>query len=163
MKDTKLNNLISLEDFSGKMTAPSKATKRTEVAKDVLKENAYVVGKDVMSDKMKAKEVIKAKELNNLICLDDFTKETPKTGAKSTKRTEVGKDIIQEKAKAKKEDEDCDDDDCGKDCKCHDKKGKKAEKEDDDEDDKGKTGLSAKQKKLPIGLQNAILKRQGKK
>jgi hypothetical protein len=158
MKDTKLNNLISLEDFSGKMTVPAKATKRTDVAKDVLKENAYVIGKDVLSDKLKAKEVIKSKELNNLISLDDFTKETPKTGAKSTKRTEVGKDILQEKMKAKKED--CDDD-CGKDFKYHTKKGKK---DDDDEDDKAKTGLTAAQKrKLSPEMQAAILKRKGKK
>jgi len=108
---------------------------------------------------MKGKEVIKSKKLNNLVCLDDFSKETPKTSTKATKRTEVGKDIIQEKAKAKKEDDDCDDD-----CDCHKgKKGKKAEKEDDDEDDKAKKGLSAKQKKLPQAMQDYILKKQGKK
>ena len=137
MKDTKLNNLIGIEDFSSKMTKPAKATKRTDVAKDVLQENVYVVGKDVLSDKMKGKEVIKSKKLNNLVCLDDFSKETPKTSTKATKRTEVGKDIIQEKAKAKKED--------------------------DDEDDKAKKGLSAKQKKLPQAMQDYILKKQGKK
>ena len=42
------------------------------------------------------------------------------------------------------------------------KKGKKCE-DDDDNDDKGKTGLSAAQKRLPEALQKSILKKQGKK
>ena len=143
MKDGKLNNLLGIEEFStDKVFKKAKTTKRTEVAKDILQENAYVVGKDVLNDKMKGKEVIKTKELNNLICLDDFTKETPKTSAKSTKRTEVAKDVLQEKMKAKaKEKEEC----------C-----------DDDDDDKKSKGLTAAQKKLPKALQDSILKRKKK-
>ena len=160
-KDKKLNNLLGMKDFSeNDFTKKTKTTKRTDVAKDILQENT---GKDAFTEKPKTKEEIVKKGLNNLISLDENTEKEVMTDAKKTKRTDVAKDVLQEKMKAKKEDDDCDYDDCGKDCKCHDKKGKKAEKEDDDEDDKGKSGLSAKQKKLPIGLQNAILKRQGKK
>lgn len=96
MKDTKLNNLIGLEEFSEKdffkKTSP---TKRTDVAKDVLKENAYVVGKDV-NEKPKSKEEHNFKQLHNLIKLDDFTQKTPDTSAKPTKRTDVAKDVIKE-------------------------------------------------------------------
>jgi len=142
-KDTKLNNLLGMEQFSEKdFVKKAKQTKRTDVAKDVLQENAYVVGKDVLGDKLKNKEVHAAKGLNNLICLDDFTKEVPKTSTKTTKRTDVAKDVILEKKKAKAKE------DCEKDCKEDKKEGKK--------------GLSPSQKKLPEALQKSILKRQGK-
>ena len=152
MKDTKLNNLLGMEQYSdAEFMKKTKTTKRTDVAKDVLQENAYVLGKDVLGDKLKNKETHAAKGLNNLISLDDFTKEVPKTSAKGTKRTDVAKDILMEKKKAefmkakkaemKKKDED-------------DKKGGK--------DEKGKTGLTAAQKKLPEAFQKAILKKQGK-
>lgn len=56
--------------------------------------------------------------------------------------------------KSKKKTDSCDDDSCD-----DDKKSKK-KKEDDDEP---KSGLTAKQKKLPEALQKAILARQKKK
>jgi len=139
-----LNNLISLEDFTKSVPATKDTpTKRTETAKDVLKEAAYVLGKDVLDGKLPNKEdhIAKGKGLNNLICLDDFTKSVPATKDKVTKRTEVAKDVLLEKKKKEAE-----------------KVEKKVEKEDD-----GKKGLTAKQKKLPEAFQKAILKRQGKK
>jgi len=135
-----LNNLISLDDFTKSVpTTSAKPTKRTEVAKDVLKENAYVVGKDVLGGKLPNKEdhIAKGKGLNNLICIDDFTKNAPSTNSKATKRTEVAKDVLLEKKKAK------------------------AEKE-ESEKEEGKKGLTAKQKKLPEAFQKAILRKQGK-
>jgi hypothetical protein len=137
-----LNNLISLEDFTKSVPNTSaKPTKRTEVAKDVIKENAYVLGKDVLGGKLPNKEdhIKPGKGLNNLICIDDFTKNSPATASKATKRTETGKDVLLEKKKK----EVCKKDDC-----------------DDDDDLKG---LTAKQKKLPLAFQKSILKRQGKK
>ena len=164
-----LNNLISLDDFTKSVpSTDSKATKRTEVAKDVIKENAYVLGKNVFNDKSGGEAVglpPKTKEdhtskLNNIISLDDFTKNVPSTGSKKTKRTEVAKDILLEKAaktakKAKKA------------AKKAAKAAKKAEECKDDKKkeesgDEPKKGLTAGQKKLPPELQVAILKRQGK-
>ena len=59
--------------------------------------------------------------------------------------------------KSKKKDDSCDDD------SCDDKEKKSKKKDDEDEDDDKPTkGLTAKQKRLPIGLQKAILKRQKK-
>jgi len=152
MKDTKLNNLLGMEQYSEKdfMNKKSKTTKRTEVAKDVLQENAYVLGKDVLGGKLKDKEFHAAKGLNNLISLDDFTKEMPKSSAKSTKRTDVAKDVLLEKKKAafmkaKKDDKECDDKKKGKEC----------------DEKEGKKGLSAAQKKLPEALQASIKKRMG--
>ena len=142
MKDAKLNNLLGMEQFSEKefLNKKAKTTKRTDVAKDVLQEHAYVVGKDVLGGSLKNKEVHAAKGLHNLICLDDFTKSVPSTSSKSTKRTDVAKDVLLEKKKAKA----------------------KAEKEDCEKEEGGKKGLTAKQKKLPEAFQKAILKRQGK-
>ena len=138
MKDTKLNNLLGMEQYSdAEFMKKTKTTKRTEIAKDVIQENAYVLGKDVLGGKLKDKETHAAKGLNNLISLDDFTKEVPKTSAKGTKRTDVAKDVILEKKKAEK----------------------KVEKEEKKEDEP-KKGLTAKQKKLPPALQASILKRQ---
>jgi hypothetical protein len=135
-----LNNLISLDNFS--KNAPnmnSKSTKRTDVAKDVL-ESAYVLGKDVLHEKPKTHEDhTTSKGLNNLISLDDFTQKVPTTSAKSTKHTDVAKDILEKK---KQKDEECDDDY-------------------EEEDDKPKKGLSAEQKKLPKHVQKMILKKQG--
>jgi len=127
-----LNNLICLDDFTKSVPSTSaKATKRTDVAKDVIQEHAYVVGKDVLGGSLKNKETHAAKGLNNLICLDDFTKSAPSTSAKATKRTDVAKDVLLEKKKAKaKKEEDCED--CEKE-----KKGKKGD------------CVSAKQAKLP--------------
>lgn len=124
MKDTKLNNLLSMDNFSmDKLDKKAKVTKRTDVAKDVLQENAYVLGKDVLNDKLKGKETHAAKGLNNLISLEDFTKSVPATKAKSTKRTDVAKDILEKKKM--KEDDDCCCDECGKKmdkCTCDEKK-----------------------------------------
>lgn len=166
MKDTKLNNLLGMEQYSEKdFVKKAKTTKRTEVAKDVLQENAYVlgkevfgktkveiptgkgetvkvVGKEVLGDKLKGKEFHAAKGLNNLISLDDFTKSVPTTSAKATKRTDVAKDVLHEKKKVDKEEK------CKKEC--------------DEDDDEPKKGLTAKQKKLPKSFQDAILKKQGK-
>ena len=143
MKDAKLNNLLGMDQFSEQefLGKKAKSTKRTEVAKDVLQENAYVLGKDVLGDKLKNKETHSSNGLHNLICLSDFSKSVPSTSSKATKRTETGKDILLEKKKAKA----------------------KVEKEDTEKEEAPKAkGLSAKQKKLPIGLQKPILKRQGK-
>lgn len=144
-----LHNLIKLDDFTQKTPDTSaKPTKRTDVAKDVLKENAYVVGKEV-NEKPKTKEEAKLKDMNNLLKFDDFSQKTPDTSAKSTKRTDVAKDVILEKKKK------CDDD-------CEEKESKKKKEDCDDDEDKPK-GLTAGQKKLPKALQDAILKRQNKK
>ena len=160
MKDAKLNNLLGMEQYSeADFTKKSKTTKRTDVAKDVLQENAYVVGKDVLGDHLKNKEVHAAKGLNNLISLEDFTKSVPSTKDTPTKRTGTAKDVLHEKVKTKKI-TDCDDDD--DDCAVKDKnKGKdKVKKMKDINDEKG---LTAAQKRLPEGLRKSILKRQGKK
>lgn len=101
MKDEKkLNNLLGMEEMSAEkvLGKKNKTTKRTEVAKDVLQENAYVIGKDVLGGKLPNKEVHAAKGLNNLISLEDFTKSVPVTSTKPTKRTEVAKDVIKEAA-----------------------------------------------------------------
>jgi len=136
MKETKLNNLLSMEEYSEKdVFKKSKATKRTDVAKDVLMESE-VTGKDVNTEKMKDKEVVVSKELNNLFSIDDFSKEMTAEPKKS-KKTEVAKDILEKK-------EECCDED---------------EKEEEEEKPKG---LTAAQKKLPEALQKAILKRQKK-
>ena len=131
MKDSKLNNLLGIEQFSEQefLNKKAKTTKRTDVAKDVLQENAYVVGKDVLGGSLKNKETHAAKGLHNLICLDDFTKSVPSTSSKATKRTDVAKDVLLEK-----------------------KKAKKVEKEDDDDNDDKKSSkdcVSKKQLKLP--------------
>jgi len=171
MKDSKLNNLLSIETYTeNKFNTKNKTTKRTNVAKDVIQENAYVIGKDVLNKKKVeiptgkgttvkpvGKEVLggsfkntekhASKGLNNLISLDDFTKAIPATKDKPTKRTGTAKDVLNEKKKAKKvkKEEECCDDDKGE--------SKKGE---------SKKGLTAAQKKLPEGLQKAILKRQKK-
>jgi hypothetical protein len=111
-----LNNLISLEDFTKVVPATKDTpTKRTTTAKDVLKEQAYVLGKDVLGGKLPNKEdhIKTGKGLNNLISIDDFTKSVPATKDKVTKRTETAKDVLLEKKKKvekveKEKDEDCD-------------------------------------------------------
>ena len=120
MKDAKkLNNLLGMEEMSADKVLGKKAktTKRTEVAKDVLAESAYVLGKDVLGGKLPNKEDhIKAgKGLNNLISLEDFTKAVPATKDTPTKRTETAKDVLLEKKKKvekvekeEKKEEDCD-------------------------------------------------------
>lgn len=151
MKDAKLNNLLGMENYSEQeMNKKSKPTKRTEVAKDVLQENAYVLGKDVLGGKLPNKEnhTKAGKGLNNLISLDDFTKAVPTTSSKATKRTETGKDVLQEKVKTKKV-TDCDDDDDDSEyCVKEKGKGKNKVKKMKD-DDKGDKKLSAAQMKLP--------------
>lgn len=104
--DKKLNNLLDMKNFSEKeMIKPAKTTKRTDVAKDVLQENAYVLGKDVLGDKLKNKEFHAAGGLNNLISLSDYTNkiEADASAKKHTKRTETGKDIINEKKASDKQ------------------------------------------------------------
>jgi len=139
-KGNGLNNLISLEDFTKSVpTTSTKPTKRTEVAKDVLKENAYVLGKDVLGSRLPNKEdhIAKGKGLNNLICIDDFTKSVPATGSKATKRTEVAKDVLLEKKKAKA----------------------KAEKEKTEKEDTGAKGLTAKQRKTSRSIPKSNFKK----
>lgn len=144
MSKDKLNNLISMEDYSDKKFLKSaKPTKRTEVAKDIL-ESVTLTGKEA-TEKSKDKQDTTVNKLNNLVCLADFTEKDVLKVNKPTKRTEVAKDVLQEKAKSKK------DDDC--DCETEDKKEDKKEP---------KKGLTAGQKKLPKALQDAILKKQGK-
>jgi len=145
MKDSKLNNLLGMENYSEQeMNKKAKPTKRTEVAKDVLQENAYVLGKDVLGGKLPNKEDHTSKGLNNLISLDDFTKAVPSTNSKSTKRTETGKDVLQEKVKTKKITDCDDDDDDAEYCVKEKGKGKDKVKKMKD-DDKG--GMTAKQMK----------------
>jgi len=188
-KDKKLNNLLGMKDFSEKeLVQTRKATKRTDVAKDILQEKKGFIlcsecgstvpsskveekgvcpickadgtltpaknpnkkvsenilhedtGKDVFKEeKMKKKDEVEKKGLNNLISLDNFTEKD----AKKTKRTDVAKDVLHEKKKAKEE-------------KCE--KEEKEEKECDEP--KKKKGLTPGQKKLPEAMQKAILKRQ---
>lgn len=134
MKDKKLNNLLSLDTFSEeKVLKKVKPTKRTEVAKDVLMENT---GKDVNAEKMKGKDVVAVKDLNNLISFSDFSKNETSTSSKKTKRTDVAKDVLEKK-------------EC-----CKDEKEEKDEKEDN--------GLTAAQKKLPEALQKSILAKKKK-
>jgi len=162
MKEKKLNNLLSIDTFNSvdKLNTKSSATKRTSVAKDVLKESAYVVGKDVLNKKkveiptgkgttvkptgkevlggsFKGTEKHTTKGLNNLMSIDDFTKNVPATKDKPTKRTGTGKDVLNEKKE-------------------------KAEKEECEDKDEPKKGLTAAQKKLPKALQDSILKKQKK-
>jgi hypothetical protein len=104
--DKKLNNLLDMKDFSEKdVVKKAKTTKRTDVAKDVLQENAYVIGKDVLGDKLKNKEFHAAKGLNNLISLSDYSDKVEKDASakKHSKRTETGKDIINEKKSSAKQ------------------------------------------------------------
>ena len=102
MAKDKLNNLLGMKDFSEKELAQKKkSTKRTDVAKDILQENT---GKDVFKeDKIKHKEEVKMKSLNNLISLDQFTEKEVVKNAKKTKRTDVAKDILQEKKASAKQ------------------------------------------------------------
>jgi hypothetical protein len=138
-KDKKLNNLLGMKDFSGaELEQKRKSTKRTDVAKDILQENT---GKDVFTEKPKTKEEVAKKGLNNLISLDQFSEGEVLKDAKKTKRTDVAKDILQEKKKAKEEK--CDD-------KCDDKK-------------EPKKGLTPGQKKMPKFIQDKILKKGSKK
>ena len=95
-KDKKLNNLLGMKNFSeGDFTKKTKTTKRTDVAKDILQENT---GK-VPVEKPKTRDEIKKKDLNNLISLDSYTETELLKDPKKTKRTEVAKDVIQEKAR----------------------------------------------------------------
>lgn len=169
MKDAKLNNLLGMEQFSeADFTKKAKTTKRTEVAKDVLQENAYVVGKEVfkgnpkvemptgkgetvkvvgkevLGDHLKNKETHAAKGLNNLISLDDFTKSVPDTKDHPTKRTGTAKDVLQEKVKTRKGYNDYEDDD--DDVALKDRKGKDKVKKMKNIEDERK-GMTSKQLK----------------
>lgn len=113
--EKKLNNLLGLEEFScDKVCKKAKPTKRTDVAKDILAEsNDYLKdwSKDV-NEKPKTKDVIANGKLHNLISLDDFGKnDLQKNDQKHSKRTETGKDIINEKKVRIDEIDDEDDDD----------------------------------------------------
>jgi hypothetical protein len=129
----KLNNLLSIEEFSDK-----KVFKQSKPTKRTE------VAKDVIEEKVESSQYNK---YHNLISLDEFSEKDFMKTTKQTKRTEVGKDVLNEKKKKK---EDCDDE----------------EEKDDKKDSKKeepKKGLTPGQKKLPLALQKAILKRQGKK
>lgn len=159
MSKDKLNNLLSIEDYSDKkFFKGTKTTKRTEVAKDIL-ENVDITGK-IVDDKPESKHDAVVNKLHNICSIDEFTEKEFLKDNKPTKRTEVAKDVLLEKRKSKKhyDDEDDDDDEC--DCKKN--KFKKNKKDEEDEEEKPKKGLTAAQKKLPKGLQDAILKKQGK-
>jgi len=180
MKDTKLNNLLSMDNFSEKeVFKNAKVTKRTEVAKDIFENKEESGGKNI-TEKSKSKEENSYGKLNNLCCLNDFSEKDLFKKSGPTKRTDVAKDILKEFKNIKDEDDDDDDEKSEKkgkvvkkmkddDKKDKDEKKKpmsKSKKDDDDDDDEDdeedKKGLSASQKKLPEGLQKAILKRQGK-
>lgn len=134
-----LHNLMSLDAYSEKevekdIKPETKKTKRTDVAKDVLEGKEYT-GKDVFVEKPKSKDDVVDKKLHNLYGIDEFSEKEVMKDAKKTKRTDVAKDVLQEK------------------------KAEKCEKCEKEEKPKG---LTAKQKKLPEHLQKAILKKQGK-
>lgn len=125
--EKKLNNLLGIEEFScDKVCQKAKPTKHTEVAKDILAESSNEYPKDWSKDvneKPKKKDVISNGKLHNLISLDDFGKsDLPKNDQKHSKRTETGKDIINEKKVRLDEIDEDDDDvkvkDCKKDKKC---------------------------------------------
>lgn len=145
--DKKLNNLLGINTFSlEKMNKPSKSTKRTDVAKDVL-ESAK--NKDVKE----TKQIIISGKYNNLISLDDFcAKDLPKNDKKHSKRTETGKDIINEKKVKIEEDEDGD-------IIIKDKKGKSKDKKCDVYDD---SCLSPKQRKLPEAFKKNLIAKMKK-
>jgi hypothetical protein len=133
--EKKLNNLLGLEEFScDKVCKKAKPTKHTEVAKDILAEsNDYPKdwSKDV-NEKPKKKDVISNSNLHNLISLDDFGKsDLPKNDQKHSKRTETGKDIVNEKKVRIDEDEDEDEDNVKVKSDC--KGGKKCKPYDDDD------------------------------
>jgi hypothetical protein len=137
--EKKLNNLLGLEEFScDKVCKKAKPTKHTEVAKDILAEaNDYPKdwSKDV-NEKPKTKDVITNGKLHNLISLDDFGKsDLPKNDQKHSKRTETGKDIVNEK-KVRIDDIDEDDDDDDVKVKSDCKGGKKCKLYDDDDKSK---------------------------
>lgn len=133
--DKKLNNLLCMKDFSLEtMFKKSKSTKKTEVAKDILE----------------SAEVIINGKLNNLISLDDFSKEIT-AAAKKTKRTETGKDVINEKKVDIEEDDD--DDVIVKEKGKKDKKNKKEKCDKKCDDDY----LTPAQRKLPEGLKKSLI------
>jgi len=175
MKDSKLNNLLSIDNFSEKeVFKNAKATKRTEVAKDIL-ERKEESGENV-SEKSKTKEEHSYGKLNNLCDLENFTEKDFFKSYGPTKRTDVAKDILKEFKNIKADDDEDDDkyekkgkvvkklkDDDKKDKDDKKKPMSKSKKEDEDEDDKdGKKELSAAQKKLPESLQKVMLKRMNK-
>lgn len=144
--DKKLNNLLGIEEYSfEKLNKSAKPTKRTDVAKDILAES--------INEKPAKKDIIISGKYNNLISLDDFgTKDLPKNVQKHSKRTETGKDIINEK-KVKIDD----DDDVKVKVKCKEGKNKKCKPNEDKYD-----GLTAKQKKLPDAFKDNIIKKMRK-
>lgn len=98
--------------------------------------------------------------MKNIKSFDEFMESDELTEKK--KMNDGLKDYLDKKNSGKSKDkevEDEEDDDEDDDTKS--KKGKKGDDDEDDEDDK-KSGLTAKQKKLPKPLQDAILKRQKK-
>jgi len=179
MKDTKLNNLLSMDNFSEKeVFKNAKVTKRTDVAKDIFENKEESGGKNI-TEKSKSKEENSHGKLNNLCDLENFTEKDFFKSSGPTKRTDVAKDILKEFKNIKDEDDDDDDkyekkgkvvkklkDDDKKDKDQKKKpmsKSKKDEDSDDDDDDKEeKTELNAAQKKLPEGLQKIMLKRMKK-
>lgn len=158
MSKEKLNNLLGIEEYSDKkFFKGAKSTKRTEVAKDIL-ESADVTGK-ISNEKPKETHDVVYKKLHNICSIDEFTEKDVLKDSKPTKRTDVAKDVLQEKVKSKKRfDEDEEEDD---ECDCKKYKGKKG-KDEEDEDVKPKKGLTKAQRKLPEALQKSILKKQGK-
>jgi hypothetical protein len=91
--------------------------------------------------------------MKNIKSFDEFLQDDELTEKKKIDGDE--KNPLDKKTGKKSKDDDDEDDEP--------KKGKKGDDEDDDEeDDDKKSGLTAKQKKLPKGLQDAILKRQKK-
>ena len=81
-----------------------KNKKMRSVLEIVNYQNPEVVFKDVFKeDKIKHKEEVKMKSLNNLISLDQFTEKEVVKNAKKTKRTDVAKDILQEKKASAKQ------------------------------------------------------------
>lgn len=144
--DKKLNNLLGMDNFSlEKMNKPAKSTKRTDVAKDVLE--------SVKEEVKETKEVVISGKYNNLISLDDFcAKDLPKNDKKHSKRTETGKDIINERKIKIEEDEDGD-------VLVKDKKDKSKDKKCKVYDD---SCLTAKQRKLPDAFKKNLIAKMKK-
>lgn len=103
-------------------------------------------------------EDVQDNELNNEI--DNNTPEIVEEIVEK-KKMNAGFKAYLDKQKGKKADKECKDDAECKDDKA-DKKDKKDDKADDKEEKSDAKGLTAKQKKLPKAMQDAILKKQKK-
>jgi len=114
VNNNKMSNLIGFEDYTDKKLSQydAKKTKRTDVAKDIIKEgkNGGYSGKEVFKDKDKNETKPKGEDINyvnnnkmsNLVGFKEYTdKNLSQYDASKTKRTDVAKDVIREKEECK--------------------------------------------------------------